>query len=111
MGYGDSLLASLVSQEYSSPPRRLQEAGLSSLLLDQDWRAAARCSQFDPDLFFAPGAIEHKEAKRICRDCPVRVECLRYAMSTPIDHGIWGGMTERERRRHRRQGTHLKLVG
>ena len=84
---------------------------MSSLLLDQDWRAAARCSQFDPDLFFAPGAIEHKEAKRICRDCPVRVECLRYAMSTPVDHGIWGGMTERERRRHRRQGTHLKLVG
>lgn len=85
------------------------EAILSTLLLDQDWRAQALCSKCDPDLFFAPGAIEHKEAKRVCRDCPVRMECLSYAMSTPIDHGIWGGMTERERRRHRRQGWHINL--
>ncbi len=78
-------------------------------LLDQDWRAYASCAKFDPDLFFAPGALEHREAKRVCRDCPVRLECLNYAMSTPVDHGIWGGMTERERRRQRRQKTYLPL--
>ena len=80
-----------------------------SVFLDQDWRAQALCAKFDPDLFFAPGAIEHKEAKRVCRDCPVQSQCLSYAMTTPVDHGIWGGMTERERRRHRRQKTYLPL--
>ena len=69
----------------------------------QDWRSGALCARFDPDLFFSPGAIEHKEAKKICRDCPVRRQCLAYAMETCIDHGIWGGLTERERRRFRRQ--------
>jgi WhiB family redox-sensing transcriptional regulator len=69
----------------------------------QDWRAYAACAETDPDLFFAPGAIEHKLAKRICRLCPVRQECLAYAMDEPVDHGIWGGLTERERRRYRRR--------
>jgi WhiB family redox-sensing transcriptional regulator len=75
----------------------------SADLAYQDWRAFAACSGKDPDLFFAPGAIEHKMAKRICRGCPVRMECLAYAMEEPVDHGVWGGMTERERRRYRRQ--------
>lgn len=69
---------------------------------DQNWRAGALCAERDPDLFFAPGALEHKIAKRICRDCPVRRQCLAYAMNAPVDHGIWGGLTERERRRVRR---------
>ena len=61
------------------------------------------CASMDPDLFFSVGATEHKIAKKVCRNCPVRGECLTYAMDAPIDHGIWGGMTERERRRYRRQ--------
>ena len=73
------------------------------LQVGEDWRAAGLCSRTNPDLWFSPGAVEHKEAKRICRDCPVRQQCLQYAMETPVDHGIWGGMTERERRRYRRQ--------
>ena len=73
------------------------------IYLDQDWRAGALCAGTDPDLWFSPGALEHKEAKRICRDCPVRRECLNYAMHSTIDHGVWGGLTERERRRVRRQ--------
>ena len=68
----------------------------------QDWRAYAACSRYDPDLFFAPGALEHKLAKKVCRSCPVREQCLAYAMDEPVDHGIWGGLTERERRRYRR---------
>ena len=69
----------------------------------QDWRAYAACAETDPDLWFAAGALEHKIAKRICRVCPVRIECLTYAMDEPVDHGVWGGLTERERRRYRRQ--------
>lgn len=71
-------------------------------LVDQDWRAHALCGNTNSDLFFAVGAMEHKQAKRICRECPVRGECLAYAMEAPVDHGIWGGLTERERRRFRR---------
>lgn len=73
------------------------------LLLDQNWRALGSCAGTDPDLWFAVGAREHKDAKRICRGCPVRRECLAYAMDAPVDHGVWGGLTERERRRYRRQ--------
>ncbi len=72
-------------------------------LLDQDWRALALCAEHDPDLWFAPGAIEHTQAKSICRKCPVRADCLGYAMTAPVDHGVWGGLTERERRRRRRE--------
>ena len=70
-----------------------------------EWRADALCSEFDPDLWFSPGALEHKEAKRICRSCAVRRECLAYALETPVDHGVWGGLTERERRSYRRRQT------
>ncbi len=70
---------------------------------DEDWRAKALCSRVDPDLFFSPGALEHKLAKRVCRLCPVQQECLAYAMEAPVDHGIWGGLTERERRGFRRK--------
>jgi WhiB family redox-sensing transcriptional regulator len=70
---------------------------------DQDWRAGALCASIDPDIFFAVGAREHREAKSICKQCPVRTQCLVHALEAPIDHGIWGGMTERERRRFRRQ--------
>lgn len=71
--------------------------------VDQDWRAFGNCAGRNPDLWFAAGALEHKMAKRICRNCPVQVECLTYAMEIPVDHGIWGGLTERERRRARRR--------
>lgn len=70
---------------------------------DQNWRAQALCSRSEPELWFAVGALEHKIAKSVCRRCPVRQECLNYAMEAPVDHGIWGGFTERERRRYRRR--------
>ncbi len=72
------------------------------LLLDQDWRSQAICAKTDPDLWFSPGAVEHRQAKRICRECPVRSQCLSYAIEAPVDHGVWGGLTERERRHQRR---------
>ena len=73
-------------------------------LEDQDWRALALCaSSGESELWFAVGALEHKKAKSICRHCDVQRECLSYAMDEPVDHGIWGGLTERERRRHRRK--------
>lgn len=70
--------------------------------VDQNWRSAAACAGSNVDLWFAVGAAEHKQAKQVCRGCDVRRECLMYAMEAPVDHGIWGGLTERERRRFRR---------
>ena len=67
----------------------------------EDWRAQALCADTNLEIWFSAGARQHKTAKKICRDCPVRRQCLSYAMDVPIDHGIWGGFTERERRRFR----------
>jgi WhiB family transcriptional regulator, redox-sensing transcriptional regulator len=63
----------------------------------QRWRADALCWETDPDELFVRGA-EQNRAKMVCMGCPVRTECLAEALDSRIDFGIWGGMTERERR-------------
>ena len=78
--------------------------------VEQHWRAEALCASSDPELWFAAGAVEHKLAKIVCGRCPVKRDCLDYAMTAPIDHGIWGGLTGRERRRYRLRATEQKLV-
>lgn len=70
--------------------------------LPGDWREHARCAQTDPEAFFPEKGGSAREAKRICRDCPVQSECLDYALAHDIRYGIWGGASERERRRLRR---------
>ncbi|MGP7997879.1 MAG: WhiB family transcriptional regulator [Streptosporangiaceae bacterium] len=65
------------------------------------------CQAAEPELFFpvsaaGPGVSQVAAAKAVCRDCPVCAECLRYALQTPQDHGVWGGTTEEERRLIRR---------
>src|SRR5688572_27766033 len=62
-----------------------------------DWPSLAACRNGDPDALFVQGA-EQNIAKRICRGCPVRYECLADALDNRIEFGVWGGMTERERR-------------
>ena len=62
-----------------------------------DWPSMAACQNGDPDALFVQGA-EQNVAKRICRSCPVRYECLADALDNRIEFGVWGGMTERERR-------------
>jgi WhiB family redox-sensing transcriptional regulator len=62
-----------------------------------DWPSLAACRNGDPDALFVQGA-EQNVAKRICRSCPVRLECLADALDNRIEFGVWGGMTERERR-------------
>ena len=68
-----------------------------------DWRHHAACRDEDPELFFpisevGPGARHTAEAKAVCARCPVREQCLRYALDNGLDDGIFGGTTERERR-------------
>ncbi len=62
-----------------------------------DWRVRATCRDEDPDGLFVRGA-EQRKAKMVCNACPVRTECLAEALDNRIEFGVWGGMTERERR-------------
>jgi WhiB family redox-sensing transcriptional regulator len=62
-----------------------------------DWRVRAACRDADPDGLFVRGA-EQNRAKLVCMGCPVRTECLAEALDSRINFGVWGGMTERERR-------------
>ncbi|TDQ04790.1 WhiB family transcriptional regulator [Labedaea rhizosphaerae] len=62
-----------------------------------DWRVRASCRDEDPDGLFVRGA-EQRKAKLVCLACPVRTECLAEALDNRIEFGVWGGMTERERR-------------
>jgi WhiB family redox-sensing transcriptional regulator len=66
------------------------------------WQDQASCLGMDPDLFFPERGASTRDAKAICAACPVRVECLEFALSNGEKFGIWGGMSERERRRVRR---------
>ncbi|MDR2380700.1 MAG: WhiB family transcriptional regulator [Bifidobacteriaceae bacterium] len=63
------------------------------------WQAQALCAQTDPEAFFPEKGGSTREAKRICRSCEVRAECLEYALANDERFGIWGGCSERERRR------------
>ena len=67
------------------------------------WQDYANCLGVDPDLFFPERGASTREAKEVCRGCVVREECLEYALANGEKFGIWGGMSERERRRIRRQ--------
>ena len=69
---------------------------------DRSWQDNANCLGVDPDLFFPERGASTREAKEVCRACIVRLECLEYALGNGEKFGIWGGMSERERRRIRR---------
>ena len=71
-----------------------------------DWTARAACRNTDPDALFVQGAAQNR-AKAICMGCPVRTECLADALDNRIEFGVWGGMTERERRALHRRRAHV----
>jgi WhiB family redox-sensing transcriptional regulator len=63
----------------------------------EDWSARASCRTTDPDALFVQGAAQNR-AKALCLGCVVRTECLADALDNQVEFGVWGGMTERERR-------------
>jgi WhiB family redox-sensing transcriptional regulator len=82
------------------------------------WQTFAACTGVDPALFFPERGAATREAKAVCATCPVREECLEYALEHGEKFGIWGGKSERERRQIRRErgiskprGRHLKPCG
>lgn len=71
--------------------------------VEQEWQDQALCAQTDPEAFFPEKGGSTREAKRVCASCEVRAECLEYALSNDERFGIWGGLSERERRRVKKQ--------
>jgi WhiB family redox-sensing transcriptional regulator len=67
------------------------------------WQDKALCAQTDPEAFFPEKGGSTREAKRICVSCEVKQECLEYALMQDERFGIWGGLSERERRRLKRK--------
>jgi len=72
------------------------ELGLSPAFVDD-----GLCTQTDPELFFPEKGGSTREAKKVCANCTVRAECLSYALENDERFGIWGGLSERERRKLR----------
>ena len=68
---------------------------------DETWRLDALCAETDPEAFFPEKGGSTREAKRVCSGCEVRAECLESALANDERFGIWGGLSERERRRIR----------
>jgi WhiB family redox-sensing transcriptional regulator len=67
--------------------------------MDGEWMGEGSCRDMDPAVFFPSDGIGVQAAQRVCDECPVRVPCLEYALANRVDHGVWGGTSERERRR------------
>lgn len=93
----------------ASDPRLSAESTTSDLLkmlagLIPEWTVDALCAQTDPEAFFPEKGGSTREAKKICRACMVRAECLLAAIETDERFGIWGGLSERDRRKLRKQG-------
>jgi WhiB family redox-sensing transcriptional regulator len=72
---------------------------------DQGWQERALCAETDPEAFFPEKGGSTREAKKICTGCEVRADCLEYALGNDERFGIWGGLSERERRRLRRRAS------
>jgi WhiB family redox-sensing transcriptional regulator len=81
-------------------------------MADRSWRLDAVCAEVDPELFFPEPGAPTSPAKRICAGCPVRVECLDYALAAREAHGVFGGLSAQERLRLlRRPRTRVVAAG
>lgn len=76
--------------------------GMACIQEEIGWQERALCAETDPESFFPEKGGSTREAKQVCSSCEVRTECLEYALMHDERFGIWGGMSERERRRLRR---------
>ena len=70
-----------------------------SIPMESNWMAIGNCSDQPPELFFPSDGVGVEVAKKVCADCPSKEPCLEYALAHRIDHGVWGGTSERQRRR------------
>lgn len=69
------------------------------MAMDTSWMAFGNCNNHPPSVFFPSDGVGVEAAKKICATCPVKDPCLEHALEMRIDHGVWGGASERQRRR------------
>jgi WhiB family transcriptional regulator, redox-sensing transcriptional regulator len=97
---------------FSSPPAPMP---IFTTVLSRDanrsWQNRANCLGVDPELFFPERGASTREAKEVCRGCEVRGDCLEYALANGEKFGIWGGLSERERRKVRRSRALARRFG
>jgi WhiB family transcriptional regulator, redox-sensing transcriptional regulator len=96
------------------PTRRSHPTATQKEYAAMDWRHRSACLDEDPELFFpigntGPAILQIEEAKQVCRRCDVREQCLAWALEAGQDHGVWGGMSEDERRALKRRNARAKV--
>jgi WhiB family transcriptional regulator, redox-sensing transcriptional regulator len=99
---GPTSIAATGRAQLSLVPDRPDRFDAASAPADDQWQDRALCAQTDPEAFFPEKGGSTREAKRICMGCEVRDACLEYALAHDERFGIWGGLSERERRRLKR---------
>lgn len=77
--------------------RVVPQFGTDIVIKPESWTTRAVCANQDPDLLFVTGAAQ-RDAARMCHGCPVKLECLADALDNQVEFGVWGGLTERQRR-------------
>ena len=98
---GPSMIEVTRRPRLSLVPDTVEDFETTEVPTDQ-WQDRALCAQTDPEAFFPEKGGSTREAKKICLGCEVRSECLDYALAHDERFGIWGGLSERERRRLKR---------
>ncbi|HEY9499512.1 MAG TPA: WhiB family transcriptional regulator [Terrimesophilobacter sp.] len=95
-----------VPDDWFIDPVRLGVPGVRQAVAEDDnalaWQSDALCAQTDPEAFFPEKGGSTRDAKKICASCEVRAQCLEYALQNDERFGIWGGLSERERRKLRK---------
>ena len=96
-----------VPDDWFVDPVRLGVPGVRGRLVENEdplgWQTDSLCAQTDPEAFFPEKGGSTRDAKKICQSCEVRTECLEYALRNDERFGIWGGLSERERRKLRKR--------
>ena len=72
---------------------------MSHISTDTRWMSQGNCAEKDPAIFFPSDGVGVEKAKRICNGCGFQNQCLEYALINRVEHGVWGGASERQRRR------------
>ncbi len=95
-----------VPEDWFVDPVRLGVPGVRRIVGDDNplaWQTDSLCAQTDPEAFFPEKGGSTRDAKKICTSCEVRSQCLEYALNNDERFGIWGGLSERERRKLRKR--------
>ena len=97
-----------VPEDWFIDPVRLGVPGVQREVGDDNplaWQSDSLCAQTDPEAFFPEKGGSTRDAKKICGSCEVRTQCLQYALANDERFGIWGGLSERERRKLRKRAS------